>query len=149
MPVLGAKKWRGFEMKIYQAGPLFTEADRDWHRKFTSALNHKGHTAIWPGDLFDEEHLLSLGSNAKEHIFERCRNTIDECDIVVALLDGTQVDDGTSWEIGYAFAKNIPIYGIRTDFRNGGDTSHSMVNCMVECSCKGIAKSISELLELL
>ena len=136
-------------MKIYQAGPLFTEADRDWHKKFTSALNKEGHTAIWPGDLFDEEHLLSLGIKAKEHIFERCRNTIDECDILVALLDGTQVDDGTSWEIGYAFAKNIPIYGIRTDFRKGGDTSHSMVNCMVECSCKKIAKSISELLELL
>ncbi|WP_043637315.1 nucleoside 2-deoxyribosyltransferase [Desulfovibrio sp. TomC] len=136
-------------MKIYQAGPLFTEADRDWHKKFTSALNKEGHTAIWPGDLFDEEHLLSLGSKAKEHIFEKCRNTIDECDIVVALLDGTQVDDGTSWEIGYAFAKNIPIFGIRTDFRNGGDTSHSMVNCMIECSCKAIATSISGLLELL
>ena len=136
-------------MKIYQAGPLFTEADRDWHKKFSSALNNKGHISIWPGDLFEDGHLLSLGSKAKNHIFEKCRNAIDECDIVVALLDGTQVDDGTSWEIGYAFAKNIPIYGIRTDFRNGGDTSHSMVNCMIECSCKGIAKSISDLIALL
>jgi len=39
---------------------------------------------------------------------------IDRCDIVVANLDpfrGPNVDDGTAFEIGYAFAKGKEIWG--------------------------------------
>ena len=61
---------------------------------------------------------------------ERDRTAIDDSDAVVALLDGPQVDDGTAWEIGYAYARGKPIVGIRTDFRNAGDTSHGRVNDM-------------------
>ena len=39
----------------------------------------------------------------------RDRAAIDACDVVVALLDGAQVDDGTAWEIGYAYAKGKPV----------------------------------------
>ena len=74
---------------------------------------------------------------------------IDVCDVVVALLDGTQVDDGTAWEIGYAFAKGKPVVGIRTDFRNAGDTDHGKVNAMIEGSCVGIARDFDGVLKLL
>jgi nucleoside 2-deoxyribosyltransferase len=40
--------------------------------------------------------------------------------MMIALLDGPQVDDGTGWEIGYFYARRRPeqkIIGIRTDFR--------------------------------
>jgi nucleoside 2-deoxyribosyltransferase len=40
-----------------------------------------------------------------------------DADAVVAVCDGPQVDDGTAWEIGYAYGRNIPIYGLRTDRR--------------------------------
>ncbi len=43
-----------------------------------------------------------LGPRAKQYIFEGCRDAIHAATHVVALLDGTQVDDGTAWEIGYA-----------------------------------------------
>jgi nucleoside 2-deoxyribosyltransferase len=36
---------------------------------------------------------------------------------MVAILDGSQVDDGTAWEIGYAYARGLPVWGLRTDFR--------------------------------
>ncbi len=55
---------------------------------------------------------------------DRDRAAIDDCDVVVALLDGAQVDDGTAWEIGNAYATGKPIIGVRTDFRNAGDTHH-------------------------
>jgi nucleoside 2-deoxyribosyltransferase len=40
-----------------------------------------------------------------------------KADAVVAVCDGPQVDDGTAWEIGYAYGKNIQIFGLRTDAR--------------------------------
>jgi len=37
--------------------------------------------------------------------------------MVVALLDGPEVDAGTAFELGYAFAQKKPIFGILTDWR--------------------------------
>ncbi len=78
-----------------------------------------------------------------------CRKALDDCDLVVALLDGTQVDDGTAWEIGYAYARNIPVYGIRTDMRFGGELPGGQVNAMIAGSCLAIASSRQELIEAL
>ena len=64
------------------------------------------------------------------------------CDVVVALLDGAQVDDGTAWEIGYAYAKGMPVIGLRTDFRLCADSDGGLVNAMIQCSvlnmCAGV-----------
>jgi hypothetical protein len=35
---------------------------------------------------------------------------------------------------------------LRTDFRGGGDTPHSLVNCMIECSCDKIFRDVEGLL---
>ena len=132
-------------MKIYQAGPLFSEAERAWHRECRSLLREKGHEVIWPFELFPQEEISSWGDDAALRIMTGCRDAVDACDVVVALLDGPQVDDGTAWEIGYAHARGIPVYGIRTDFRAGGDTPGSKVNAMIEGSCEAIARGPEEL----
>ena len=113
---------------IYQAGPLFTEAEQAWHKALSARLRDAGHEVIWPGDLLTDEQIQNAGANASALIFNTCRRGIERSTCVVALLDGTQVDDGTAWEIGYAYAKGLPIYGIRTDFRHAGETRHSTVN---------------------
>jgi nucleoside 2-deoxyribosyltransferase len=64
-----------------------------------------------------------LGEKAQFEIFYRCKSHLDYVDMVIALLDGSQVDDGTAWEIGYFHARKSPeqkILGIRTDFRWAG-----------------------------
>ncbi|MGA3118906.1 MAG: nucleoside 2-deoxyribosyltransferase [Syntrophobacteraceae bacterium] len=66
-----------------------------------------------------------MGHQAKLEIFSRCKSHLDHADILIALLDGSQVDDGTAWEIGYFYAKKSPeqkIIGIRTDFRRSGES---------------------------
>ena len=73
-----------------------------------------------------------------------------DADIVIALLDGSQVDDGTAWEIGYFYAKESPeqkIIGVRTDCRRAGESVCAVVNAMLECSCNWIVKSTKGLLE--
>ena len=136
-------------MQIYQAGPLFTEAEILWHEDFKQKLIAAGHDVQWPGDFFTPEEIKAWGRDAPKHIMNRDRAAIDACDAVVALLDGTQVDDGTAWEIGYAYAKGKPVVGIRTDFRNGGDTEYGRVNAMIEGSCVGIARDFAGVLKLL
>jgi len=67
-----------------------------------------------------------------------CRKGIDACDIMVALLDTIPSDDGTSWELGYlwgsrqtTFARQTPVFGLRTDtIRMYGD-SEAPLNAMV------------------
>lgn len=134
---------------IYQAGPLFTEAEQAWHKALSARLRNAGHTVIWPGDLLTDGQIHDAGANATALIFDTCRLGIERCTCVVALLDGTQVDDGTAWEIGYAYARGLPIYGIRTDFRHAGETRHSTVNSMIEGCLTKLVRSIAELLVVL
>ena len=136
-------------MRIYQAGPLFTAAEICWHKEFSRRLAAAGHAVLWPGDFFTQREIDAWGDDAPRKIMEKDSAAVDACDAVVALLDGAQVDDGTAWEIGYAYARGKPVVGIRTDFRNGGDTAHGSVNAMIEGSCRGIARDVDGVLKLL
>ncbi len=143
-------------MRVYFAGPLFSEAERDWIRATISkieslAAQHGTKTEIiFPYDVITQSEIDSLGANAKLEIFSRCKSHLDDADIMIALLDGPQVDDGTAWEIGYFYARKSPeqkIVGIRTDFRRAGESEGAVVNAMTEMSCNQIVRSMDELLE--
>ena len=135
---------------IYLAGPLFTEAERDWHRKTKRLLlkqaSRQGEAVeiIWPYELITPEEIAVLGVRSRAEIFRRCKTELDRADVLIALLDGTQVDDGTAWEIGYFFATKAAearIIGIRTDFRRAGESEHAIVNAMVEMACDVIVNT--------
>ena len=135
-------------MRVYLAGPLFTLAERRFMahlRDLAAAL--PGVAPLWPGDLFAEAELAALGQGAKAHIFQGCLAALEGCDLVAAVLDGPAVDDGTAWEAGYAFARGLPVWGLRTDYRSAGETAHSLVNCMIECSCTAIYRTPQALLD--
>lgn len=143
-------------MRIYFAGPLFSEAERDWIR---SAINKIESFAarhgtkleiIFPYDLITQEEIDHLGPKAKLEIFSRCKSHLHDADILIALLDGLHVDDGTAWEIGYFYVRESPeqkIIGIKTDFRRAGESEGVVVNPVIECYCDWIVRSREELLE--
>ncbi len=140
-------------MKVYLAGPLFTQAEQEWLRRLKAQILTCAAAApvevCWPHDLFSAQEIAGWGDRAKHEIFERCREYLDKSDAVVALLDGTQVDDGTAWEIGYFYARRRPgkpIIGIRTDFRKAGDTDNARVNLMIDCACDTIVTTVDDLL---
>ena len=134
---------------IYLARPLFTAAEQAWLRTLKSTLIEQGHEVCWPFELFKDGQISDWGPVAPRRIMERCRDALDKCGHVVAWIDGTQVDDGTAWEIGYAYAKGKLIHGIRTDSRQAGDTSHSIVNAMIEGSCLIVTRSVPDLCNML
>ena len=82
------------------------------------------------------------------------RNTeaIRSCSLLVAHLDGQEVDSGTAAEVGYAAALGLTCFGWRSDLRQAGEPG-VRVNLQLESfivdSGGEIAGSLPELLSLL
>lgn len=60
------------------------------------------------------------------------RESIEKCDVVFAILDGTDVDSGVAAELGYAAAKGKKVIGVRTDYRLASEVPACKVNLQVE-----------------
>lgn len=104
---------------VYVAGPLFSEAERDYLEKMVEELAR--HCGLSPASNFFLPHRDGgeLGKGPpRKHIFALDMGKIRSADIVVALLDGQDSDSGTCVELGYAYAMNKKIFGLLTDFRS-------------------------------
>ena len=92
-------------MKAYLAGPDVFLADRDDRRDNLMALcSQYGATGVWPGDI---------ASDVPLDIYKNCITGIEMSDIVIANISpfrGVGMDAGTAFEIGYARARNIPVF---------------------------------------
>ncbi len=133
-------------MRIYLAGPLFTQAERRWNRGLASSL-----TKLKPDleIILPQNAEIELRDNKPDFakIFKRNLESIENSDAVVAILDGSDSDSGTAWECGYAYAKGKPVIGVRTDFRASEDKN---LNAMLSQSSdivfqKSFNEDISEL----
>ena len=82
----------------------------------------------------------------QNRLFAKNKKEFERADIVVAIIDGADADSGTAWEMGYAYAKGIPVIALRTDFRHVGACEH--VNLMLEQSA-AIVTTPDQLLDVL
>jgi nucleoside 2-deoxyribosyltransferase len=120
--------------KIYFAAPLFTQAEREWNRRIAALLTEAGYHVLLPQALAQE--LITPGQPIPgQKLFDEAIGRIDEADVVIAVLDGADVDSGTSFECGYAWARHKPLLGIRSDLRLGGDDFDRAVNLMLSFAC--------------
>ena len=76
--------------KIYLSGPLFSAAEIAWAGKLSALLGERleNTEVIWPHEIVPE-------GAEPEHIFRANLQALNHCDLMVAILDGAQVDDGT------------------------------------------------------
>ena len=59
---------------------------------------------------------MASGVEDVERIFKGdIEEGFKDVELIVADLNGLHVGAGTSWELGYAYAKGIPCIGIKTD----------------------------------
>jgi nucleoside 2-deoxyribosyltransferase len=123
------------QCKIYFAAPLFGLTERKTNRLIAEAIQR---------ELPDVEVLLpqSFKYHGKFNdprtfglIFKACIASLDASAVVLALLDGADTDSGTAFEIGYAFAKGIPVVGVRTDYRPSQEKG---LNLMLARSCAAL-----------
>ena len=110
---------------VYVAGPLFSQAEREYLEKMVDCLAEAAHLS--PTEHFFLPHRdggeLGKGPN-RTQIFNLDINTLKQAAIVVALLDGQDVDSGTCIELGVAYASRKKIFGIITDFRSYCTNDH-------------------------
>ena len=131
--------------KVYLASPLgFAESTRDFMSLMESQIAACGYTVVNPWHLADPQQFeaAALIENTEQRrralhklnmeVAARNEKAIRECQMVVAVLDGADVDSGTASEIGFAYALGKRIYGYRGDFRIAGDNEGSLVNLQLE-----------------
>lgn len=154
-------------MKIYLAGPLgFSEAGRSYqYGTLIPALTRLGFEVIDPWKLTDQNKIdavaaMPYGPARRDawraldvEIGGSNRAGIDRSDLIVAVLDGSDVDSGTAAEIGYGFAKGKAIVGYRGDFRLSADNDGTIINLQVEYFIRqsggDIVTTLAELTEAL
>jgi nucleoside 2-deoxyribosyltransferase len=129
-PAEGARG--GAALRVYLAGPLFTIPERRINRQLALALERQlpGARVLLPQDFKHDDRYNA--PRAFGLIFKTCLAMIDSSHCVVAWLDGPDGDSGTCFEVGYAFAKGIPVVGVRTDFRLNQERG---VNVMLSRGC--------------
>lgn len=103
-------------MNVYMAGPIFTEGQRyDMNRIDDIVRSVGGVQTFLPhrdGGVF------GLSSYDPQWIYTRDCEAIENCNFMVACIDGLEVDAGTAVEIGMAHAKGIPVILYKADSRD-------------------------------
>jgi nucleoside 2-deoxyribosyltransferase len=127
-------------MKIYLAGPLFTEGERRTNVAIAGRLEAAGYEVYLP----QRDAPPPAGEGYPGRIFTANVDALERAALVVAVCEGSQVDDGTAWEIGFAFGHGTPVLGLRTDSRIA--TPAERVNLMIERSVVRLVGSVDELL---
>lgn len=124
--------------RAYVAGPLFDEGERWWIEQVDQLVADAGFITFLPHRDNPPKDEFNVRA-----IFENDKRGIDEADVVVANLNGVLTDDGTAWELGYAYAKGKYIIGLHTDWRMR--FPNEVVNLMMECSMDRLVRNLDDL----
>ena len=110
---------------IYIAGPFFTDEERAFLKIVIESVKE-----VFPNEelFIPMEHFIPNGENLSnnewaEAVFKMDVEALNKCDRVVAAYLGLRSDTGTAWEIGYAYAKGIPVDLILSLEALGGEVS--------------------------
>lgn len=110
---------------IYIAGPFFTDEERAFLKVVIESVKE-----TFPNEklFIPMEHFIPNGENLSnnewaEAVFKMDVEALNKCDRVVAAYLGLRSDTGTAWEIGYAYAKGIPVDLILSLEALGGEVS--------------------------
>lgn len=161
--VAAASPWlgsvRGVERaRCYVASPLgFSEATRDWYRDVYLPALAEIVEPVDPWALTNEAE-VSAAIAAGRHlelwaeIGRRNIAAIDSCELLVAHLDGQEVDSGTASEVGYASARGLRCHGLRTDLRQSGELGmpvNLQLVAFIEASGGAVHRSLDQLIAAL
>ena len=104
-------------MRVYLAGPLFTPYERDFLAEVAATIRAVGIEVFVPHEQDLVEPITA------QAVFDKDGTGLFPANAVVALLDGSMVDDGTACEIGifYGMRRQDPtkkgVVGLLTDSR--------------------------------
>ena len=123
--------------RVYFAGPLFSQSEKDFNLKLANILEDHGYEVFLPQRDGIEAALLE-GKTEEEltqMIFELDYTEVMKADIVFMNLDGRVPDEGACVELGIAYASGKRCYGVKTDTRSvelNMDVNPMIAGCMIE-----------------
>ena len=117
--------------KIYLAASVFSVFERDLNRRIAEHLRNHGYEVFLPQDIEPPCKDSAENEFDMEFVYKGCRDGIKVADVVVAIVDGADVDSGVAWELGFAHASE---YGsAKTIFATKYHQSeHDIVNTILE-----------------
>jgi hypothetical protein len=133
-------------MTVYIASALgFSESGRYfYHGALIPLLKSLGHTVLDPWTLTDRNIIdaamatppgpsrTEAWRSVNDQIGAHNLSAIDRAELLLAVVDGSDVDSGTASEIGYAFARRKRIIAYRSDFRLAADNEGALINVQVD-----------------
>lgn len=142
----------------YVASPLgFNDAGRSYYETVYLPRLREVVTLIDPWSQVKPAEVEAAGRGGSLRDFwlyvgQRNLDLIASAPLLVAWLDGQEVDSGTAVEVGYAAGIGRRCYGVRTDLRQAGEAEMA-VNLQVEATIEStggvIATSLDDLVRLL
>jgi Nucleoside 2-deoxyribosyltransferase len=134
-------------LRLYVAGPLFSEAERSWLDMLAARLRTEGFDCFVPHEQFPE-----LADVTVENVYRIDTEGLRSANALVAWLDGAMVDDGTACEIGmfHALMQSDPskkgIVGLLTDIR-GMRGESTGVNLFVQGAIEDVGRIVASIEE--
>ena len=121
-PLGFAASTRGFMAETIERLSKVVTVVNPWDDTSFAADFERAHALTDINQRREAFHRINLGIGAKN---ERMIRSVD---MLVAVLDGVDVDSGTAGEMGFAYGIGKPVYGLRTDFRVTGDNEAAGIN---------------------
>jgi nucleoside 2-deoxyribosyltransferase len=119
-------------MKAYLANGLFSEADRMYNEHLAKLLR----TEFKELDLFvpQEAGEINDKNSYADSLMIAGWDTqkLIESDVLIAVLDGVEIDSGVSAEIGIFSVTGKPIIGLYTDVRQFGRDNEKKINALIK-----------------
>lgn len=104
--------------RVYLAGPFFSKTQVAQVERLEKVLaEHPQIGNVFSPRKHQHEEYEMFSPEWQKVTYASDVQAIDDCDLVVALsdFDGADADSGTAWELGYAYAKKIPVIVIKED----------------------------------
>ena len=118
--------------KIYLANGLFSEADRMYNSHLSKAIREEFPEV----DLFVPQESTEINDKDlyadSQMIAEWDSKMLLESDVLIAVIDGIEIDSGVSAEIGIFSTTNKPILGLYTDVRQFGRSNEEKLNALIK-----------------
>ena len=126
----------GHGKKVYFAGPMFNQAEKDYNLKITKVLEDYGYKVFLPQR--DGIEAARLEGKTEEElikmIFDLDAGQVKKSDIVFMNIDGRAPDEGACVELGIAYGIGKRCYGFKTDAHSvemGLDMNPMISGCMI------------------
>mgnify|MGYP001343394103 CR=1 FL=1 len=124
-------------MKGYLANSLFSSADQMFNRYLAEKIRE----ALPDLDLYVPQENEAINDKSQYAdsimIFDGDNHYLDEADLLIAVIDGVEIDAGVAMELGRFITKKELwekpryVYGLYTDVRQHGADNDKKINALI------------------